>query len=94
MKVGTLYLCTGHVVPSTLIILEKDECSEIVAAVEKGEQIVVVDSNTTLWHNRLGHVSEKGIKYFIQRKFYQVWNVLIWIFVKFACMENKREWVL
>ena len=25
VKVGTLYLCTGHIVPSTLIILEKNE---------------------------------------------------------------------
>ena len=26
VKVGTLYLCTSHNVPSTLIVLEKMEC--------------------------------------------------------------------
>ena len=69
MKVATLYLCTGHIVPSTLIVSEKNECSGIVAAVEQGEQIVVVDSDTALWHNRLGHMSEKGMKVLHSKKF-------------------------
>ena len=47
VKVGTLYLCTGHIVPSTLFVSEKNECSRIVVAVEQGEKIVVVDSDTT-----------------------------------------------
>ena len=34
VKVGTLYLCTGHIFPSTLIFLEKNECSRIIVAVE------------------------------------------------------------
>ena len=34
VKVGTLYLCTGHIVPSTLIFLEKHECSGTIAIVE------------------------------------------------------------
>ena len=54
VKVGTLYLCTSHIVLSNLIVSEKNECLEIVVAFEKGEHIVVVDSDTTLWHNRLG----------------------------------------
>ena len=62
MKVGTLYLCTGHTVPSTLIVSEENECSGTIAAVEQGEQIVVVDFDTTLWHKKLGHMSEKGMK--------------------------------
>ena len=62
VKVGTLYLCTGYTIPSTLIIFEKNECSGTIVAVEQGEQIAVVDSNTALWHNRLGHMSEKGMK--------------------------------
>ena len=33
-KVGTLYLCTGHLVPSTLIVLEKDECLGTIVAIE------------------------------------------------------------
>ena len=72
VKVGNLYLCIGHVVPSSLIVSEKNECSGIIAIVVQGEQIVVVDFDTTLWHNRLGTMSEKGINYFIQRKIYQV----------------------
>ena len=68
MKVGTLYLCIGHIVPSTLIVLEVNECSGTIAIVEQGEQIVVVDSDTTLWHNRLGHMSEKGMKVLHSKK--------------------------
>ena len=32
--VGSLYLCTGHIVPSTLIVLAKNECLGIIAIVE------------------------------------------------------------
>ena len=62
MKLGTLYLCIGHIVSSTLIVSEKNECSGTIVAVEQGEQIAAVNSDTTLWHNRLGHMSEKGMK--------------------------------
>ena len=68
VKVGTLYLCTGHIVPSTLIVLEKNECLGTIAAVEQGEQIVVVDYDTELWHHRLGHMSEKGMKVLHSKK--------------------------
>ena len=30
--------------------------------VEQGEQIAAMDFDTTLWHNKLGHMSEKGMK--------------------------------
>ena len=72
MKVGTLYLCTGHIVPSTLIVSKKNECSGIVVAVEKGEKIADVDSDTVLWHKKLGHMSEKGMKLIHSKKNYQV----------------------
>ena len=45
-----------------MIVSEKNECLGIVVAVEQGEQTVVVDFDTGLWHNRLGHMSEKGMK--------------------------------
>ena len=44
MKIENLYLCIGHIVPSTLIVSEKNECSGTVVAIEQGEQKVVVDS--------------------------------------------------
>ena len=69
MKVGTLYLCTGHIVPSTLIVSKANECSRTIAAVEEGEQIAIVDSDTVLWHNRLGHMSDKGMKVLHSKKF-------------------------
>ena len=72
MKVGTLYLCIGHIVPSILIFLEKNECSRKIVVVEQGEQIVAIDFDTVMWHNRLGHMSEKGMKVLHSRKFYQV----------------------
>ena len=69
MKVGTLYLCTCHIVPSSFILSEENECSRIIVTVEQGEQIAIVDSDTTLWHNRLGHMSEKGMKVLHSKKF-------------------------
>ena len=41
VKVGTLYLCIGYIVPSTLIVSDKNECSGTIAVVEKGEQITL-----------------------------------------------------
>ena len=69
VKVGTLYLCRGYIVRSTLIVSEKNECLGIVSTVYQGEKIVVVDSDTSLWHNRLGHMSEKGMKVLHSKKF-------------------------
>ena len=63
MEVGTLYLYTSHIIPSTLIVSEENECSGTIVVVEQGEQIVVVDSKIVVWHNRLGHMSEKGTSF-------------------------------
>ena len=52
-----------------MIISEKNECSGMVAAVEKGEQIIAVDSDTVLWHNRLGHMSENITKVLHSKNF-------------------------
>ena len=68
MKVGTLYLCTSHIVSSILIVLEKNECSRTTAAIEQEEQITTIDFDTVLWHNRLGHMSEKGMKVLHSKK--------------------------
>ena len=38
VKVGTLYLCTGHIVPSNLIVSEENECSRTIVVVEQGEK--------------------------------------------------------
>ena len=35
LKVGTLYLCISHIVPSTLIVLEKNECLGTIVVVEQ-----------------------------------------------------------
>ena len=42
VKIGTLYLCIGYIVPSTLIILEKNECLGIVAIVGQGEKTYAI----------------------------------------------------
>ena len=68
VKVGSLYLCTTHIVHSTLIVSEKNECLGIVVAIEQGEQIVVVDFDTTLWHNKLGHMCEKDMQLIHSKK--------------------------
>ena len=69
VKVCTLYLCTDHIVPSKLIFLEKNECLGTITAVEQGDQIAAVDSTTALWHKRLGHMSEKGMKVLHSKNF-------------------------
>ena len=62
VKVGTLYICTCYIVPSNLIVSKKNECSRTVVVVDQREQIIVVDLDIVLWHNRHGHMSEKGMK--------------------------------
>ena len=91
VKVCTLYLCTNHIVPSILIVLEKNECSGIATKVEKGEQTVAVESDTMLWHNIIGHISEKGMKLLHSKKVLPGLKCAIWIFVKVVCMKNKKE---
>ena len=48
VKVSILYICTGHTIPSTLIVLEKNVCSGTIVAIEQGEQITAVDSDIVL----------------------------------------------
>ena len=91
MKVGTLYLYIGHIIPSTLIISEKNECLRIVVANEQGEQIVAVNFDIVLWHNKLGHVSEKGMKVLHAKKFLSGLNyVNIDLCEIFVCEKQKR----
>ena len=68
VKVGTLYLCTGHIVPSTLIVSEENECSGTIFVVEQGEQITFINFDTMLWNNRLGNLSKKGMKVIHSKK--------------------------
>ena len=68
VKVGNLYHCTGHIIPSTLIVSEKYECLRTITVVVQGEQIAIVDFDIALWHNKLGHMSEKGMKLFYSKK--------------------------
>ena len=89
-----LYLCTSHIVPSNLIILEKNECSGTIATIEQGEQIATIDFDTTLWHKRLGHMSEKDMKVLHSKQVLLGLKCVNMNFLKVVCMENKREWVL
>ena len=90
VKLGTLYLCTGHIIPSTLIVSEKNECSGTIAAIEQGEQITVVDSDTMLWHNRLGHMSEKGMKILHSKKVLPSMKCVNMDFFE-SCVHGKQK---
>ena len=90
VKVGTFYLCTSHIVPSTLIVLEKNECLETIAAIKQGEQITIVDSDTVLWHNRLGHMSEKGMKVLHSKKFFPGLKCVNMDFYE-SCVYGKQK---
>ena len=52
-KVGTLYLCTGNTY-STLVATNIDNAMKATVNVERIDLVV--------WHHRLGHMSEKGMK--------------------------------
>ena len=58
-KVGTLYLCTGNTY-STLVATKLVTTKIVIAH--------VVGIETKLWHHRLGHMSEKGMKILHSRK--------------------------
>ena len=44
-----------------MIVSNKNKCSGTILAVEQGEQTIVIGFDTTLWYNKLGHISEKVI---------------------------------
>ena len=88
VKVGTLYLCTGHMIPSTLIVSEKNQCLGTIVVVEQGEQITAVDSDIVLWHNRLGYMSEKGMKVLHSKKVLPSLNCVNMDFYE-SCMYGK-----
>ena len=54
-----------------LIVLDKNKCLGTIAIVKQGEQIAIVESDIVLWHNSIGHMSEKGMKV-LYSKNYQV----------------------
>ena len=58
-KVGTLYLCTGNTY-STLVATNIDNAV-------KGT-VNVARTNSVVWHHRLGHMSEKGMKILHSKK--------------------------
>ena len=50
---GTIWPIQRYKVPT---------CTPFITTIEQGEQIAVVDSDTILPHNRLRHMSEKGMR--------------------------------
>ena len=52
-KVGTLYLCIGNTF-STLVATNIDNAVKAIVNVARTDSVV--------WHHRLGHMSEKGMK--------------------------------
>ena len=62
-----------------------------IVAVEQGEQIAVVDSNTMLWHNRLGYMSEKGMKVLHSKKVLPGLKCVNMDFCERCVYERKRE---
>ena len=91
MKVGTFYLCTSHIFPSTIIILEKNECSGTIATVEQGEQMATVDYDTMLWHNKIGHMIEKGMKVLHSKKVVPSLKCVNMDFCESCVHGQKRE---
>ena len=69
---------------------KKNECLGIVAIVEQGEQTNVVDSETALWHHRLGHMSEKGMKLLHSKKFLSVLKKFNMDFYE-ICVYGKQK---
>ena len=74
--------------------IQQNECLGTVAIVEQGEQIVVVDSDTTLWHNRLGHISSLGGSHyyvtFINDATRKVW--VYFLRQKYDVFQTFKKW--
>ena len=54
VRIGTLYKMQG----STIV----DGCNSYVVLESGAENLVVSGKNTMLWHQRLGHIGEKGLR--------------------------------
>ena len=50
-----------------------------------------IDSNTTLWHKKLGHMSDKGMKVLHSKKVLPGLNCVNMDFCESCVLENKRE---
>ena len=57
VRIGTLYKLKG----STII----DGCNNSVVPESGTENLVVSQEKTMLWHQRLGHIGEKGLQYYM-----------------------------
>jgi len=54
VRIGTLYKLQGSIVV--------DGCHKSVVPKSGAENLMVSGENTTLWHQRLGHIGEKGLR--------------------------------
>ena len=61
VRIGTLYKLQG----STVI----DECNSFVVPKSGAENIMVSREKTMLWHQRLGHIGEKGLQILHGRRY-------------------------
>ncbi|KAF3634927.1 putative disease resistance RPP13-like protein 3-like isoform X1 [Capsicum annuum] len=47
--------------------------------------------DSCLWHNRLGHISAKGMKMLAAKRALEGMNLLIWVFVRAVLWANRNE---
>eukprot|EP00253_Pinus_taeda_P019639 PITA_19639 len=57
VRIGTLYKLQG----STVV----DGCNSSVVPEREAKNLVVSGEKTMMWHQRLGHIGEKGLRYFM-----------------------------
>ena len=79
---GSLVIEKGYRVGTLYLCPHKTDYSISVASTEIG---------AVLWHHRLGHMSEKGMKILHSQKLVPYLKQVVWNYVRIVFMENKRH---
>ena len=77
-----------------LVITKGDMIGTLYLCPHNTNHSIFVDSTetcTTLWHHRLGHMSEKGMKILHSQKLVPYLKQVVWNYVRIVFMENKRH---
>jgi hypothetical protein len=91
----SIFIDKAWKVTKGLLVIEKGEkVGTSYACTGNTDSSISLDSigvDTTLWHHRLGHMSDKGMQILHKINCCQILNKLIWISMSTMFMENKRE---
>jgi hypothetical protein len=85
---------TWKVIKGSLVIAKGEKVGTLYLCIGNTDSSISLAStgvDTTLWHHKLGHMSEKGMQIFTKEICCQILNKLILTSMSIVFMENKRE---